>query len=81
MPQFDEAFGGTEQGLRARLAIVAGRDPRQLRAQVRDLVRRARGQGQVLDRALPGLRRPARSRPARLDASASSPTASSWCAR
>ena len=56
-----------QQSLRAGLESLAGRDPRQLRAPLRYLVRGARRQGEVLDRAVPGVRRTPRSRPARLE--------------
>ena len=67
MPQFDEAFGGKNK--------VYARDWRSWPVEIPDsfvrtfgdLVRRARRQGQVLDRAVPGLRRAPRSRAARLE--------------
>ena len=59
---------------------LAARDPRRLRPQVRRVVRRARRQGQVLDRSLSGLRRLARPLPARLVPARNCAKASTWSA-
>ena len=67
MPQFDEAFGGKNPAYTRDWRIVAGRDSGQLRAQVRDMVRRNGVKGKYSDRAVPGVRRADRSRPAGLD--------------
>ena len=69
MPQFDEAFAA--QGRRATSATGASgrRKFRTLRAQVRRVVRGAGRERQIQHRALSGLRRPARSHVAGLDAS------------
>ena len=66
MPQFDDAFGGHEQAY-PRDWRMAGRNSRQLRAQVRRVVRRTRRQGQVQHRAVSRVRRTTGSRAARLD--------------
>ena len=81
MPQFDEAFGGSNKVYARDWKAVAGRDPRQLRAPLRHVVRGARRQGEVLDRSVSRRASDASIAACPAGAGASSTTAWRWCGR